>query len=73
MFNVDVVSADCVRRYSVALAGAAGWEVTLEENRSIRWRETHADWHRVERALARVRREVSDLLERGWTIRAVSP
>ena len=68
MFDLNIVSHGSVRHYSVALAGVGGWEVTLEEDRSVRWRETCADWHRVERAVARVQREVSELLERGWTI-----
>ena len=68
MFDVNVVSAGRVRHYSVSLAGDGGWEVTVEENRSMQWHETLADWHRVERTLARVRSEVDDLLDRGWTL-----
>ena len=72
MFDVNVVSAEHVRRYSIVLAGSAGWEARLEEDRSLCWRETCADWHRIERTLARFRREVSDLVDRGWMIDVAS-
>ena len=72
MFDLNVVSAGRVRHYSVALTGAAGWEVRIEEGRAVEWRETYEDWHRVERSLARVKREVSDLLAHGWTIQSAS-
>jgi hypothetical protein len=68
MFHLNVMFANRVRHYSVVLAGAAGWEVKLEEDRTIRWCETCADWHRVERMLDRVQREVSELVDRGWTV-----
>jgi hypothetical protein len=72
MFDVNVVFANRVRHYSVVLAGAAGWEVSIEEGRAVEWRETLKDWHRVERTLERVKGEVSDLLAHGWTIQPVS-
>ena len=72
MFDVNLVSSTHERHYSVSLTGSSGWEARLEEDRSVSWRETHADWHRMERTLARVRREVSDLLERGWVIQPIS-
>ena len=72
MLDVNVVLADLVRHYSIVLAGAAGWEVRVEEGRSIEWRETLQDWHRVERTIERVKSEVSDMLARGWTIQPVS-
>jgi hypothetical protein len=68
MFDVNVESAGRVRHYSVVLAGSAGWEVKMEEDRAVQWHETYEDWHRVERTLQRVREEVSELVARGWTI-----
>lgn len=70
MFDLNLASAGHVRHYTVVLAGEAGWEVRVEEDRAVRWSETYADWHRVERSLARLKREVSELLARGWTIQA---
>lgn len=68
MFDVNVVTANRVRHYSIALADAAGWEVKLEENHALRWKEHYQDWHRVERMLTRMRQEVSDLVEQGWMV-----
>ena len=68
MFDVNVVSANRVRHYSVAPANATGWEVKLEENHAVRWKENYQDWHRVERILNRMRQEVSALVEQGWTV-----
>jgi len=68
MLDVNVVYPGRVRHYSVALSGLDGWEVTVEENRRVQWREVLEDWHRVERTLDRVRREVEDLLDDGWTL-----
>lgn len=68
MFDPNVASAHHVRHYRVTLAGQFGWEVTIEEDQAVRVRETHEDWHHVERSLARIKREVSDLLDRGWRI-----
>ncbi len=68
MLELQLVSEDHVRRYSIALAGTDGWEISLEEDRRLRWRETCSDWHRVERMRARLQREVSQLVERGWRL-----
>jgi len=72
MFDLNLASAGHVRHYTVVLAGEAGWEVRVEEDRAVRSSDTYEDWHRVERSLARVKREVSELLARGWTIESAS-
>lgn len=72
MFDVQLVSDEHVRRYSIALAGADGWEIRLEEDRRLRWREIYSDWHRVERMRDRLEREMSQLVERGWRRDSVS-
>jgi hypothetical protein len=65
MFTVILRKADEIRRYSISTPGESGWEVIRETAR-----ETHHvfydDWHRVERALAMFRLEVSELTEHGW-------
>jgi len=68
MFEIDVASAAHRRHYSVLPAGDAGWEARLEEDSAVRWSGTYADWHRVERAVARIQREVAELVERGWIV-----
>lgn len=72
MFDLNLASAGHVRHYTVVRASESGWEVRVDEDRAVRWRETYEDWHRVERSLARLKREVSDLLARGWTIQPSS-
>lgn len=72
MFDLNLASAGHVRHYTVVLAGEAGWEVRVEEDRAVRRSKTYGDWHRVERSLARVKREVSELLAHGWTIQPAS-
>jgi len=68
MFDLNLASAGHVRHYTVVLAGEAGWEVRVEEDRAVRSSDTYEDWHRVERSLARLKREASELLARGWTV-----
>jgi hypothetical protein len=68
MFARRLVCADHVRRYSIAVAGALGWEVRLEEDRTLRRLDHYTDWHRVERALALFEREVRELQANGWTL-----
>ena len=72
MFDVNVVSENRVRHYSIGRATEVGWEAKLEENHSVRWKETYEDWHRVERTLTRMKQEVSDLLDQGWTLSTAS-
>ena len=66
MFHRSLQRAGHVRRYSIVSAGPAGWEVTLEEDRTLRHRAYYHDWHRVERALALFEREAIELTEQGW-------
>jgi hypothetical protein len=68
MFQLNLRYADHVRRYSIHQAGVAGWEVKLEEDRKLRRQDIYRDWHRVERALALIEREVSELTSQGWRI-----
>ena len=65
MFDLSLRSADHVRHYSIS-AGSAGWEVKLEEDRTLRRLDHYQDWHRVERAMALFEREAMELTERGW-------
>lgn len=65
MFSIVLRKADQTRRYSISRLGASGWEVTREREGETR-HVCYKDWHRVERALAIFRLEVSDLTARGW-------
>jgi hypothetical protein len=70
MFSVCLRRNDEVRRYSVGSHGVAGWEIKTEGNRMVTRHVWYHDWHRVERKLALLTREVEDLTEQGWQIQS---
>lgn len=72
MLTISVASANHLRHYCVERTWPGGWEAWLEEDATIRWREIHQDWHRVERTVAKMRREVEGLIDRGWTLQPVT-
>lgn len=72
MYQLSLRRADHVRRYSIHQAEVAGWEVKLEEDRTLRRQDVYLDWHRVERALALIEHEVSELTAQGWRIASES-
>ena len=49
---------------TTSLPAAKGWEVELEEDRTLRRLDHYRDWHRVERAMALFEREVQELTAR---------
>ena len=65
MFSITLRKAEETRRYSISSLGHSGWKVTQEREGETR-HVFYDDWHRVERALAIFRLEVSELTERGW-------
>ena len=67
MFSIILRKADQIRRYSVSSANEAGWQVTSERDGEPPHQTCYRDWHRVERALAILRLEVSELTARGWS------
>jgi hypothetical protein len=71
MLAFNVCSANHVRHYTIS-AGAAGWEVRLEEDQTLRRLDHYRDWHRVERAIASFEREVTALVERGWRVQLIN-
>jgi hypothetical protein len=68
MFSISLRNADHIRHYSIDSHERSGWEVKLEEDCELTHRVCYQDWHRVERALAVFKDEVSDLTARGWQI-----
>jgi len=68
MFALSLRHANHIRSYSVSARDASGWEVRLEEDCAVRRLEHYRDWHRVERALAFIEREVSELKASGWQV-----
>ena len=69
MFTRELEHDGHVRRFEINNQGAEGWEVRVEEDRTILRSQHYTDWHRVERALNRFAREMSDLEASGWTHR----
>jgi hypothetical protein len=65
MYSISLRNADHTRSYSIHPLQPAGWEVTLEREGELT-RHVYHDWHRVERALALVQREVGELTQNGW-------
>jgi hypothetical protein len=68
MFSVSLQRDGHLRRYSISMSGAAGWEVKLEADRQVARHEHYHDWHRVERVRDVFAHEVSELRERGWQV-----
>jgi hypothetical protein len=69
MFTRELEHEGHVRRFEVTNEGADGWEVRVEEDRTVLRRRRYTDWHRVERALTRVTLEIAELQNAGWTLR----
>ena len=67
MFAKALTHAGHVRRFIISDATAEGWEMRVEQDSAIVRRVRYTDWHRVERALSTVVREVADLEDCGWT------
>lgn len=67
MFDVRIASKTRVLHYSAETREDIGWEVKVEEDCAVRQRKVYEDWHRVERSVARMEREVATLLRCGWT------
>jgi hypothetical protein len=65
---VDILSAAQLSGTARRIYSDAGWELKLEEGHAVCWQEIYADWHRVERRMTMMLKEVSELLEQGWTI-----
>ena len=70
MFSMSLRLADHVREYSVSARQGAGWEVKLQEDRTLKRHVWYRDWHRVERTLVIFRQEVADLTAQGWEIQS---
>ena len=68
MFSVSLRRAEHTRHYSIRPLIGSGWEVRREEDRELTRHACYRDWHRVERALAVFRMEVSELTSSGWAV-----
>jgi hypothetical protein len=66
MFTKTLTHAGHTRSFEVQAREADGWEVSVKEDTRIVRRMLYSDWHRVERALSAIRREVAALEDQGW-------
>jgi len=66
MFAKELTHDGHIRRFSVSDAGQEGWEVRVEVDAAVVRRRCYSDWHRVERALGVIAREVQALERSGW-------
>ena len=65
VFRKTLVRHPSVRSFEIVLAADAGWQIC--ERRDGHTVQQHvADWHRVERDLARFAREIENLRRDGW-------
>ncbi len=66
MFAKVLRQAGHTKRFTISEAGSEGWEVRVEQDSHVVRRVTYTDWHRVERAVLMMSRQVSELEDSGW-------
>ena len=70
MFSRQLTHAGHTRCFVITSLQSEGWEVRVEEDSRVLRRSRYTDWHRVERAIASLEREVEALTAGGWHIAA---
>ena len=68
MFFREFTLADHSRRFSVVPAEIGGWELHVTQDRDLVKRTYFSDWHRLERAMNGIQREMSELISKGWRV-----
>ncbi len=68
MFSREITLADHSRRFTLAPSVGGGWELSVMQDRAVVRRSIFSDWHRVERAMNAIEREMSELLSKGWRV-----
>jgi hypothetical protein len=66
MFSKTLTQAGHTRCFSVSARHSSGWEVRIEQDSQVVRQVLYTDWHRVERAMGSIEREVGDLEAQGW-------
>jgi hypothetical protein len=66
MFTKELRQSGHVRRFTIREFSGDGWEVREEEDALVVRSSRYRDWHRVERALTIIDRQVAELEARGW-------
>ena len=66
MFSKELRHAGHCRIFEVSPLLSSGWEVRVVEDSEVVRRVCYSDWHRVERAINAMEREMSQLEAEGW-------
>ena len=66
MFSKTLTQAGHTRRFDVTARQSDGWEVRIEQDSQVVRQVLYTDWHRVERAMNSIERQVGDLEAQGW-------
>lgn len=66
MFVKTLKQAEHTRSFFVTAREAEGWEVSIEQDSRVIKRSQYSDWHRLERAVDAIRREIAALEDQGW-------
>jgi len=72
MFSRTLTQAGHTRRFIVSARRAIGWEVRIEQDSHVVRQARYTDWHRLERAVGAIEREVVELEAQGWRTTAAS-
>ena len=70
MFLKTLTYQGQTRSFIVDALVANGWEVRVEQDSTVLRRAHYSDWHRVERAVDAIEREMQELLAQGWRLSA---
>ena len=73
MFSKELQHAGHRRIFEVSTLLASGWEVRVVEDSEVVRRVCYSDWHRVERAINAMEREMSQLVAAGWRTTEAAP
>jgi hypothetical protein len=66
VFSKQLTFAGHTRTFKVETLLSHGWEVRVVHDSDVVKRTCYSDWHRVERAISAIEREVSRLEAQGW-------
>lgn len=66
MFSKTLTQAGHTRCFIVSARPTIGWEVRIEQDSQVVRHASYTDWHRVERALGSIERQVDQLKAQGW-------
>ena len=72
MFSRILTFRGQTRTFVVDALAANGWEVRVEQDRTVIRRVHYSDWHRVERAVDAIERETRELQSLGWRVTAAT-